>query len=127
MKKRIEYGNRRFAIISLNILRFPSFQSALVLDAKVKQKHVNKLTQLRARWTSEQGHIDSPDVFHEFETGQLDRLIEYLQVVDKPHSDGFDMPRLHNDFKKFYTQYDIRRNKNFEKTFPELKEWYTKL
>jgi len=50
-----------------------------------------------------------------------------LQVVDKPHSDGFDMPRLHNDFKKFYTQYDIRRNKNFEKTFPELKEWYTKL
>ena len=113
--------------MSFNILRFPSFQSALVLDNKIKQRHVSKLTELRKRWTSEQGHIDSPDVFHEFETGQLDRLIEYLQVVDTPHSDSFETPKLHNDFKKFYQQYDIRRNKNFAKTFPELEEWYESL
>jgi len=127
MNKRIEYVNRRFAIMSLNILRFPSFQSPLVLDNSIKQRHVNRLLELRQRWTSEQGHIDSPDVFHEFETGQLDRLIEYLQVVDKPHNDSFDMPRLHNDFKKFYQQYDVRRNKNFTKTFPELETWYENL
>ena len=35
--------------------------------------------------------------------------------------------KLHNDFKKFYQQYDIRRNKNFEKTFPELESWYNSL
>jgi len=127
MNKRIEYGNRRFAIMSFNILRFPSFQSPLVLDDKIKQRHVNNLAQLRKRWTSDQGHIDSPDVFHEFETGQLDRLIEYLQVVHTPHSDSFDTPKLHNDFKKFYQQYDVRRNKNFSKTFPELEEWYETL
>ena len=34
MNKRIEYGNRRFAIMSFNILRF-SFPSALVLDSKL--------------------------------------------------------------------------------------------
>ena len=26
--------------------------------------------------------------------------------------------------KSFDQQYDIRRNKNFPKTFPELEEWY---
>lgn len=127
MTKRIEYGNRRFAIMSFNILRFPSFQSPLVLDNSIKQRHVNRLLELRQRWTSDQGHIDSPDVFHEFETGQLDRLIQYLKVVNTPHDEAFEMPKLHNDFKKFYTQYDERRNKNFTETFPELAKWYNSL
>ena len=65
-----------------------------MLDSKIKQRHVDKLTMLRKRWTSEQGHIDSPDVFHEFETGQLDRLIEYLQVVDTSHSEGFETSQI---------------------------------
>ena len=34
---------------------------------------------------------------------------------------------LQNDFKKFYAQYDQRRNKDFCKTFPNLKEWYNNL
>jgi len=127
MTKRIEYGNRRFAIMSFNILRFPSFQSPLVLDNSIKQRHVNRLLELRQRWTSDQGHIDSPDVFHEFETGQLDRLIQYLKVVNTPHDEAFEMPKLHNDFKQFYSQYDVRRNKNFTETFPELVEWYNSL
>jgi len=29
-----------------------------------------------------------------------------------------------NDFRQFYTQYDQRRGKDFEKTFPHLAEWY---
>jgi hypothetical protein len=64
---------------------------------------------------------------HEFEKGQVTRLIEYLRTVEKPHNEAFEMPRLHNDFKQFYTQYDIRRNKNFAKTFPELESWYESL
>jgi len=34
---------------------------------------------------------------------------------------------LHNDFKKFYTQYDIRRNHTFARAFPQLEEWYETL
>jgi len=37
------------------------------------------------------------------------------------------MPKLHNDFKKFYTQYDQRRGKNFTSTFTNLAEWYNGL
>jgi len=45
-----------------------------------------------------------------------------LDVVKTPHSDTFEMPKLHNDFREFYTQYDSRRNHNFATTFPELKK-----
>ena len=31
------------------------------------------------------------------------------------------------DFKKFYTQYDQRRGKDFIETFPSLKTWYSSL
>jgi len=104
-----------FAVFSLNILRFPSFQSCLVLPQHVKDICAGRLK-----------HILLWDL-HEFERGQVTRLIEYLHTVEKPHNEAFEMPKLHNDFKQFYQQYDVRRNKNFEETFPELKDWFTAL
>ena len=64
---------------------------------------------------------------HQFEQGQVTRLIEYLQSVETPHSESFEMPKLHNDFKNFFAQYDKRRGKNFQETFPELADWYNTL
>ena len=104
-----------FATMSYNILRFPSFQSCLVLPQDIKDTCVSRLKQL-----------DLTNM-QDWECGQLDRLIEYLQVVETPHSESFEMPKLHNDFKKFYTQYDIRRNHTFARAFPELEEWYETL
>jgi hypothetical protein len=37
------------------------------------------------------------------------------------------MPKLLNDFRQFYIQYDQRRGKNFVNTFPALKDWYETL
>ena len=67
------------------------------------------------------------DYLHEHEINHMNRLINYLDRVDTPHSEAFDMPKLLNDFKQFYTQYDRRRNKDFIKVFPTLSEWYTNL
>ena len=64
---------------------------------------------------------------HKFERGQLERLITYLRTEKTPHSNSFEMPKLHNDFKQFYSQYDARREKNFSHVFPELKDWYNSL
>ena len=108
------YG-KDFAFMSYNILRFPSFQSPLVLPHQLRESCVTRLKQ-----------IDQTRM-HDWEQGHLTRLIEYLQVVETPHSESFEMPKLHNDFKKFYTQYDIRRNKTFANAFPELEEWYEAL
>jgi len=104
-----------FAFMSYNILRFPSFQSPLVLPYEIRKTCVDRLKE-----------IDQSEM-HDWEQGHMTRLIEYLQVVETPHSESFEMPKLHNDFKKFYQQYDVRRNKNFETTFPELNDWYKKL
>lgn len=66
-------------------------------------------------------------MLQEHERNHVQRLIDYLDVVKTPHSDAFDMPKLHNDFRSFYQQYDQRRNKSFADTFPQLKDWYQSL
>jgi len=113
------YGKERVSF-TLNILRFPSFQSALVLPELLRTQFKNNLQA----WLD--AHRDHP-LMHQHEINHLQRLIDYLDVVKTPHSETFDMPSLLNDFKKFYTQYDQRRGKNFTQTFPALADWYNTL
>ena len=113
---KIEYG-RDVISFTLNILRFPSFQSPLVLPDALRTKYRDQLADFMVR------HAGA-DYMHEHEFNHLQRLIDYLDIVKTPHSDAFDMPKLLNDFKQFYSQYDQRRSKDFGQAFPNLKEWY---
>jgi len=103
---------------TLNILRFPSFQSPLVLPEKLKARFGTALNT----WL--ENNIENCEPM---EVAHVQRLIDYLDVVKTPHSETFDMPKLHNDFKNFYKQYDERRNKDLTKTFPVIGEWYNGL
>jgi hypothetical protein len=59
------------------------------------------------------------------ERAQIERLIDYIEVVNRGHNTTeMDMSMQYHDFKSFYVQYDVRRNKDFGATFPELKEWF---
>jgi hypothetical protein len=116
--KRI-YGRERVSF-TLNILRFPSFQSPLVLPDYLRRTFELNLTE----WL--RNHRRN-SLLHEHELNHLRRLIDYLDVVKTPHSDAFEMPKLHNDVKQFFMQYDQRRNKNFVNTFPLLADWYNDL
>lgn len=109
-----------FPTFSLNILRFPSFQSPLVLSDEIRMEYATELQY----WLTENRYNEN---LHQMEINQLQRLIDYLDVVKTPHDGTFDMPSLHNDFKKFYAQYDARRGKDFCKTFPRLADWYNGL
>lgn len=110
------YGRERVSF-TLNILRFPSFQSPLVLP-----KHLRKTYELAlSTWIGR--NRDNP-LLHEHEINHALRLRDYLATVETPHSEAFEMPKLLNDFKQFFTQYDQRRNKNFTETFPLLADWY---
>jgi hypothetical protein len=113
------YGRDRVSF-TLNILRFPSFQSPLILPDVLRTQFKNNLQA----WLDT--HRDHPSM-HEHEINHLQRLIDYLDVVKTPHSETFDMPKLLNDFKQFYTQYDQRRGKNFTQVFPLLEDWYNTL
>jgi organic radical activating enzyme len=114
-----QYGRERVSF-TLNILRFPSFQSALVLPDNLRGIYKDRLQDF---WNRNQLN----PYMHEHELNHVQRLIDYLDVVKTPHSEAFEMPKLHNDFKQFFTQYDQRRNKNFTETFPALSLWYATL
>jgi len=109
-----------FPSFTLNILRFPSFQSPLVLPDDIRMRHRDRLQAWLDQW-------DHNVNLHPHERNHVQRLIDYLDVVETPHSDAFDMPRLHNDFRRFYQQYDQRRGKDFHAAFPRLAEWYDSL
>lgn len=96
--------------LSLNILRFPSFQSAAMLPVELKQLYKDRLQV----WYDK---LDTPLV-SDWERAQVVRLIDYLDVVKTPHKDAAEQPKLHNDFRRFFEQYDVRRGKNFDNTFP---------
>jgi len=114
-----QYGRDRVSF-TLNILRFPSFQSPLILPAYLRRTFELNLREWRLN------HSRS-NLMHEHELNHLQRLIDYLDVVKTPHSEAFEMPKLHNDFRQFFQQYDSRRNKNFAETFPLLADWYNDL
>ena len=117
--KKETYG-KDFPNFTLNILRFPSFQSPLILPDDIKTTFKDNLQN----WLNTNRNSV---LLHEYEINHVQRLIDYLDVVKTPHSGTFDMPTLHNDFKKFFQQYDERRGKNFTETFPVLKDWYKTL
>ena len=103
---------------SLNILRFPSFQSPLILSKDIKDRAIEELIRF---------HAANAYNLHEFEVNQVERLFNYLNEVDSPHSGAVSKEILQRDFKNFYEQYDQRRGKNFRETFPQLAEWYDTL
>ena len=105
---------------TLNILRFPSFQSALVFPDAIRDRYRAEL----AEWLYKNR---ANPWLQEHELNHTQRLVDYLDVVKTPHSDAFETPKLLNDFKQFYTQYDQRRNKDFGATFPALTPWYNTL
>jgi len=119
VKLKETYGTQRVNF-TLNILRFPSFQSPLVLSPEI-------IARVRTGLIIWEESVTNKGICQEFEMNHVRRLIDYLRIVKTPHSDTFDMPKLHNDFREFFSQYDKRRDKDFNTTFPNLKEWYDSL
>ena len=114
--------------ISVNILRFPSFQSPLTLPDSLRKMYHDEISE----WLNnvrEKGEKDKNGVelLQPWEQDQISRLIEYLDVVKTPHRNTAEQHLLHHDFKVFYEQYDARRGFNFKETFPRLAEWYNSI
>jgi len=102
---------------TLNILRFPSFQSPTVMPDGIRKECTNELEKFLIRF-------ENSKYLHQMETEHINRLIEYLVNIKTPHEGASSIDILEKDFKSFYEQYDKRRNKNFIETFPQLEYWY---
>jgi organic radical activating enzyme len=114
-----EYG-RDYPTFTLNILRFPSFQSPLVLPDSIRSHYRQRLLS----WYED--NKDS-ELLHQMELNQVARLLDYLDIVKTPHAGAAEQSVLQKDFKNFYRQYDSRRNKDFTLAFPEMSTWYNTL
>jgi organic radical activating enzyme len=112
-----KYGQYKL-VVDLNILRWPAFMSPVSLPNHLKQMVHDKLKT----WFSKP---ENRELLHEGEVAQIQRVIDYVEVVDKGHiATENEMEKHFHDFKSFYEQYDVRRNKDFRKTFPDVAEWY---
>ena len=113
MKLKEKYGREALSF-TLNILRFPSFQSPLILPIELRTKYSNELAEFLF-------NNKENAVLHEHEREHIKRLIDYLKQDTQ-----VDANLLH-DFKNFYQQYDQRRDKDFKYTFTQLTNWYETL
>jgi len=107
--------------LDFNILRWPGFMSPLALPDEVKRELHIKLQA----WFDK--NKDS-NLYGPGEKAQIQRLLDYIEVVDKGHAHTTnDKQSLYHDFKSFFTQYDKRRGKDFCSTFPQLADWYNNI
>ena len=91
--------------MSVNILRFPSFQSVNVISQDVKNKIADKL---------EKTINENKEWMKEWEINHYERLLTYLRKVDVSYEDSDVMENKHNDFKNFVLQYAKHRQKPIE-------------
>lgn len=119
VKLKKQYGRDAISY-TLNILRFPSFQSATVLSDDLRSVYKDRLVEFLVR---HRGY----SYLHEHEINHVLRLIDYLDVVKTPHEGAADVAVLRKDFRSFYTQYDLRRGLSFEAAMPELVSWWRTL
>ena len=123
MELRIKYNknlaNNRIPL-SINYLRFPPHLQCTLLDRNTRISYASDYELTAKVWLK----YNSPDKFARIyleEYDQIQRFCEYLRQEHK----GAEKYRA--DFVNYIKAYDIRREKNFSKTFPEyehLLEWW---
>lgn len=116
MDFKMGYG-RDSLTVTLNILRFPSFQSPIVMPYGIKEECAVALEKFLEK--HEHGKY-----LHQMEIEHVKRLIQYLRTAKNPHEGASNIDLLEKDFKNFYEQYDQRRGKDFYEVFPDLEDWY---
>lgn len=101
---------------TLNILRFPSFQSVTVLPDGYRWQAAKRLED----WLSD---AKGNPLLHEMEIDHTIRLANYLRTVKQAHDGASPSDKLKLDLKNFLKQYNNRRVKDMNDACPEIKEW----
>jgi organic radical activating enzyme len=107
------------AVMSFNILRFPSFQSIVTLPNEIRLERAQAMQD----WVDKNWNGGS-NGFLDIERDGLLRLIDYTKKVETGHAHTSSKESRERDWKSFYQQYDQRRGKDFLKAFPMLEEWW---
>ena len=121
VNQRKHYKNKYHLQASLNILRFPDFQSSYSLSPELRNKVADDFEQ----WMTDVGSQVAPaeetnhtcSWLNDFERPAITRYIAHLRS-DAPEE--FDYEGSRRDLISFLNQYDQRRGKDWRKVFPAL-------
>lgn len=105
-------------ILDSSYLRYPEHQTVKILD-KTWANEVKEQAQLMDFYEQIRVGLDGYG-FTEIEINKLNRIHDWM-LVDQDES---VLKQNRKDFKIFVDEHDKRRNTNFLKTFPELKDFY---
>ena len=104
---------------TVNYLRWPLHLQCDLLDVEYRSKIADNILEISNNWTK----YNSPDKFARIyleELDQLKRFSAYLKT--QPNN-----MKYRKDFLNFISEYDKRRNKKFQATFPQysflVNEW----
>ena len=125
--KKKHYNGKRYRhyaiILDTAYIRHPEFLQVRLLSTywidKIREdvKLMNSLAE--EKYTHIYGHGHGG--YYDFEIEKLRRVLDW---VDAPLDDIKWLVKMRKDFVKFIDEYDIRRGKNFLKTFPEMEDFY---
>lgn len=117
MEYRVKY-NKDFAYnripLSVNYLKWPPYLSVSILPKEYKEKITKEILEHCEQWLKYYRKEKFARIYLE-EWDQIKRLCEYTATSDIDQS-------AKDDFRRFITEYDIRRNTNFQQVFPEFTE-----
>jgi hypothetical protein len=101
---------------TLNILRFPSFQSVTVLPEGMRWHAARRIEE----WIE----VNKENaLLHGMEIDHAKRLANYLRTVIQAHDGASPVDKLKIDLKNFLVQYNKRRNKDLRAACPEIAKW----
>jgi organic radical activating enzyme len=101
------------------LLRYPSWQSVQILGEEYEQYLEETIVFMRNHPTD----WDSNNFagFYDFE---IDKLVRNLKIMREQRFSGKTMDIAKTNFKKFFEEYDKRKDKSFVSIFPELADLY---
>lgn len=103
--------------LDISYLTYPDWQTISLAGEKELDIMKNDLFFMEQRKEQLVGHHG----FQDTEIEKMKRAVDFVQSnLEK------DKTREMRQFYKFFTAYDVRRDKNFSKTFPEYKDFYDK-
>jgi organic radical activating enzyme len=103
------------------MLRFPSWQSLQILPMAEQQYVVDTMNWMQQNpmiMASTQSRLHG---FHDYEIARLQRVLDWMK---QGISDAEQLKKERANFYRFFSEHDLRRNTNFEKTFPELQDFW---
>lgn len=105
-----KYGKEKVTC-DFAFVRNPNFLDIKIATKELVLKYLKPVTEF----------VEESDYFNEWEKQKLERI--YLDCESRFEKDIENVRRFRYQFYQFISQYDKRRNKNFEKIFPQYRSF----